>query len=76
VSPGVAPGAAVSPAVALGTAEAGLATIVSVVVAIRVPDEVLAEIRPLPTLALVGIVNGRLNPPELDAEKASTTPPL
>jgi hypothetical protein len=49
---------------------------VSVVVAISVLDTVLAEIRPSPSRAFVGIVKPSLKDPESDALNDSMTPPL
>ena len=47
-----------------------------VIVAMRSPPFVLAEILPVPTLAQAGIVNGLENAPCSEAPKLVTTPPL
>jgi hypothetical protein len=47
-----------------------------VVVATNLLDVVLAEMRPRPRAALLGMVNARSNEPELEALNASITPPL
>jgi hypothetical protein len=82
VGDGVDPGLALAPGpdgsfwLADGPGNPALETMASVVVASSAPEEVLAEIRPLPVTAFFGTVSGRLNEPAPEALKASTTPPL
>jgi hypothetical protein len=70
------PGAACAGTVIEGTVVAAAATIATVEVASKVPAGSLAEMRPVPMTAQLGITTETENAPLLDAVKVVTNPPL